>query len=276
MPLEATALTAAIGAEVEGVDLGAPLSESLLAELRSLLLAHQVLFFRDQSLEPDQQVALARNFGEIDQHAFGRHLPDMPEVICLDQADPQKDGANRWHTDSTFLERPPKAGVLQAIKLPAVGSDTCWASMSAAYERLSPALQRTLEGLTATHDISRVLLRAVENGQSLGDFEAIRAARPPRSHPVVCRHPETGKKFLFVNSNFTTHIDGLTEAESGALLPFLFDWVHNPEFQVRFRWQEGSVALWDNRCTQHFAVADYREQRIMHRVSIAGDWAPSA
>ena len=196
-------------------------------------------------------------------------------MILLDQSEPERDGANRWHADSTFLERPPKAGVLQSIQRPSLGGDTCWASMTAAYERLAPPLRRALSGLSATHDITGVLQRATANGQSIGDFDEIRASRPPRSHPVVCRHPETGREFLYVNSNFTTRIDGLPEAESDALLGFLFDWVKNPEIQVRFRWEEGSVAIWDNHSTQHFALADYREQRLMHRVSLAGDWIPS-
>ncbi len=269
-------LTAAIGAEVAGIDLREPLSDEGLSAIRKLLLDHHALFFRDQLLEPEQQIALAKRFGPIDVHAFGRHLPNMPEDGLLDQIEPERDGANRWHTDSTFMERPPLAAVLCAVKLPTVGSDTCWTSMIAAYDRLSPMLQRTLDGLTATHDISGPLIRAIDGGHSIGNLDEVRVVWPAVSHPVVCRHPETGRKFLYVNSNFTTRINELTEAESEALLYFLFEWVRIPELQVRFRWEEGTVALWDNRCTQHYAVADYCERRIMHRVTIAGDWAPSA
>jgi taurine dioxygenase len=132
-----------------------------------------------------------------------------------------------------------------------------------------------LEGLTATHDITGPLRRAIEGGHSIGDLDAVRADWPTRSHPVVCRHPETGRRFLYVNSNFTTRINELGDAESDALLHFLFEWVRTPELQVRFRWAEESIAFWDNRCTQHYAVADYHERRIMHRVTVAGDWAPS-
>ena len=276
MKIEVSPLTSTLGAELRGLDLAAPLSEDARAEVHDLLRTYQVLFVREQGLEPAQLLALAKNFGKPDAHAFGPHLEGLPEVICLDQSEPERDGANRWHTDSTFLERPPMAGVLSAVQLPKVGSDTCWASMTAAYDRLSPALQRAFSELTATHDITGVLRRAIENGQSIGSFDEIRASRPPRSHPVVCRHPETGRKFIYVNSNFTTHIDGVSEAESNAMLDFLFEWVRNPEIQVRYRWEVGSVAIWDNRCTQHFAVADYRERRVMHRVSVAGDWVPSA
>jgi taurine dioxygenase len=273
--LELTPLTRELGAEVRGVDLTIPLDAASLAAIRRALLDHLVLFFRDQRLQPEQQLALAEQFGGLDVHAFGRHLPDMPAVGLLDQIEPERDGANRWHTDSTFMERPPLGAILHAVQLPARGSDTCWASMYAAYDALSPSLQSFLEGLTATHDITGPLVRAAAGGHSVGSVDEIHAAWPPRSHPVVCRHPETGRKLLYVNSNFTTRLNELSEDESEALLDLLFDWVRAPEFQVRFRWETDSVAFWDNRCTQHYAVADYRERRIMHRVTISGSWAPA-
>jgi len=268
------ALTSAIGAEVSGVDLRDPLDAEQHAALEQALLDHLVLLLRDQPLDPERHLAFARRFGMLDVHAFGRHLPELPELGLLDQTEPERDGANRWHTDSTFMELPPKAAILRAVELPSIGSDTCWASMYAAYEALSPAMQQMLEGLTATHDITGPLVRAIEGGHSISSLRETQATWPPRSHPVVCRHPDTGRRLLFVNSNFTTRIDSLSEAESEALLHFLFDHVRSPEFQVRFRWERDSVAIWDNRCTQHYALADYRERRIMHRVTIAGDWAP--
>lgn len=268
-------LTPSLGAEVEGLDLRA-LDDEGFATLRKLLLDHHALFFRDQPLAPEEQVALARRFGEIDVHAFGRHLDGLPEVGLIDQTEPERDGANRWHTDSTFMPKPPFGAILHAVKLPSEGSDTLWASTIDAYERLSPSLRKTLDGLTATHDVSGPLIRAIQGGHSIGSLEEVREAWPLVHHPVVCRHPETGRKMLYVNSNFTTRIDGLTDAESDALLHFLFEWIRTPELQCRFRWTEGAVAIWDNRCTQHYAVADYHERRTMHRVTIAGDWAPSA
>lgn len=275
MSLVAHALSAHIGAEITGLSLDA-LAEGDVAALRALLNEHHVLFFRAQSLPPTELMAVARRFGALDVHAFGRHLPDHPEVGLLDQTQPERDGANRWHTDSTFMPEPPFGALLQAVELPRVGGDTSWASMPAAFDRLSPVLQRTLEGLTATHDIAGPLMRAAEGGHTVGDLHEIKRRWPPRSHPVVCRHPETGRKFLYANSNFTTRINEVTEAESQALLAFLFEHVRAPELQVRFRWEAGSVALWDNRCTQHYAAADYSERRIMHRVTISGTWAPGA
>jgi taurine dioxygenase len=274
MTLCVRTLTSELGAEVSGIDLRKPLDEMQVASLEQALLDHLVLFFRDQPLEPERQLALAERFGRLDIHAFGRHLPDMPALGLLDQTEPERDGANRWHTDSTFMEQPPKAAILRAVQLPGIGSDTCWASMYAAYEALSPPLQRMLGGLSATHDITGPLVRAIAGGHSIGDLRETQAAWPPRSHPVVCHHPDTGRKLLFINSNFTTRIEGLGESESEALLRFLFEHVRSPEFQVRFRWEPDSIAFWDNRCTQHYAVADYRDRRIMHRVTIAGDWAP--
>ena len=275
MQIVARPLTTHIGAEVTGVSL-ADLSDESADRLRKLLLDHHVLFLRDQSLSPEALADAARRFGELEVHAFGRHLPDRPEVGLLDQTEPARDGANRWHTDSTFQPKPPFGCLLQAVKLPRVGGDTSWASMIAAFDALSPLLQKTLEGLTATHDVRGPLLRAVAGGHAIHDIDEVVAQWPPVTHPVVCRHPDTGRRFLYVNSNFATRINEVTEAESEALLRFLFQHVRTPEFQVRFRWEEGSVALWDNRCTQHYASSDYDERRIMHRVTIAGSWAPSA
>jgi len=275
MALEVKRLTRAIGGLASGLDLRKPLSESEFDDLYRALLEHHVLFFRKQPLAPDEQVALAKRFGAIDIHPFGRHLTEHPEVGLLDQTEPKRDGANRWHADSTFMRRPPKLAILHAVQIPGCGGDTSWASMIEAWELLSPALKRCLEGLEAAHDITGPLRRAIAGGHSVGDLASVRAAWPDEIHPVVCRHPETGRKILYVNSNFTTHLRGMSDSESDALLAFLFDWIRSPEIQVRFQWETDSVAIWDNRCTQHYATADYAERRIMHRVSVAGDWIPA-
>ncbi len=275
MGFEVERLTGAIGGLVSGLDLRKPLSDPEQGALYRALVEYHVLFFRKQALAPDEQVALAKRFGPIDIHAFGRHLSSHPEVGLLDQTEPKRDGANRWHTDSTFMRIPPKMAILHAVKLPACGGDTSWASMIAAYELLSPAMKRCLEGVEAAHDITGPLRRAIAGGHSVGDLASVRAAWPDEIHPVVCRHPDSGRRFLYVNSNFTTYLCGMSDSESEALLAFLFDWVRSPEIQVRFQWEEDSVAIWDNRCTQHYATADYHERRIMHRVTIGGDWIPS-
>ena len=207
MSFEIQPLTSAIGAEISGVDLRHPLSDRELGEISKALLDHHALFFRDQPITPQEQVDLARHFGPIDIHPFGRHLPDHPSVGLLDQTDPARDGANRWHADSTFMPKPPRLAVLHAVELPSCGGDTSWASMVAAYEMLSPALQRCLEGLTAAHDISGPLIRAIEGGHSVGGLEETCAAWPVRSHPVVCRHPETGRKLLDLMGELEDHDD---------------------------------------------------------------------
>ncbi len=270
------ARTSTIGAEIRGLDLREALSERDRLALLEALDEHMVLFLPEQSISPREQLDFARALGEVDRHPFGRHLDDPSEVGILDQTAPQRDGANRWHTDSTFMATPPSMLILRAVELPEIGGDTSWASMVAAYEALSPPIQRALESLSATHDVTGPLVRAVQSGHSVSGVDEIQAAWPPRSHPVVCRHPRTGRRFLYVNSNFTTRIDGVSEFESETLLRFLFEWIRSPEFHVRFRWTPGAVAIWDNRSTQHFAVADYSERRVMHRIQIAGDWQPSA
>ncbi len=195
MTLSIKRLSTHIGVEVAGLDLGTSLADSELLAIRKLLLEHHVVFFRKQALEPRELIAVAQRFGSLDVHAFGRHLPGLPEVGLLDQIEPERDGANRWHTDSTFMPQPPFGALLCAVKLPAVGGDTSWVSTIAAYERLSPMLQRTLDGLTATHDVSGPLIRAIEGGHSVGSLDEVRAAWPTVTHPVVCRHPETGRNF---------------------------------------------------------------------------------
>jgi taurine dioxygenase len=159
------------------------------------------------------------------------------------------------------------------VQLPPLGGDTCWASMEAAYAALSAPMQRMLDGLTALHDIVVPLTKAIAGGHSItADLDAIRRAWPPVSHPVVRTHPVTGRRCLYVNNNFTTRIEGLAQEESDVLLPYLLAHVQRPDFQVRLRWAPGTVALWDNRCTQHYAVPDYSgHRRVMHRVTIEGE-----
>jgi taurine dioxygenase len=191
---------------------------------------------------------------------------EVPGVTVLDQTDPRGQYTERWHTDSTFLEEPPWGAVLRAVQLPPVGGDTCWASMYAAYEQLSPPMRRFLDGLTAEHSTS--ILDAVLDKLP----NVVRRERmPPVRHPVVRVHPETGRKLLFVNANFTDRIVDLDEAESRTLLDFLFHHLGKPHFQVRYHWTPNAVALWDNRSTQHCAMPDYCERRLMYRCMMRGD-----
>lgn len=265
-------LTSVIGAEVSGVDLATAADDAeTMTVLHRALLDHLVLFFRDQEVTPEQQLAVGRWFGELEIHAFATPHPDHPELVVLDQTTPATDGANSWHSDSSFMAQPAMGSILAAQQLPPLGGDTCWASMYAAYEALSPSLRDMLDELSALHDLTGPLVKAVQGGHSIGGIDEMQRRWPPLAHPVVRTHPETGRKLLFVNSNFVTRIVGLTERENAALLPMLLDHVRSPDFQVRFRWEPGSVAFWDNRSCQHYAVPDYDQRRIMHRVTIAGD-----
>lgn len=270
--LDVQPLTATIGAEVSGIDLREPLDDATVDALKAALDAHLVLFFRDQDITPAQHLAFAKHFGPISVAPFGPKHPDFPEITVLDQTTPKGEGADSWHADNTFMPAPPMGSVLRAVHLPGVGGDTCFASAYAAYEALSPHLQRMLEGMTAVHDISRMLRKAIANGQATEPFEQMQKVWPPYSHPVIRTNPKDGRKALFVNGNWTARIEGLTERENDALLPMLIDHVRAPEFQCRFRWREGSIAFWDNRWVQHYAVPDYDgNRRIMQRVTIEGD-----
>ena len=230
-----------------------------------------MLFFRDVDITPEQQIAFARNFGEIQVP----HLPTAhggpPEMNVLDQTNPLGDGADTWHNDSTYAEEPPMGSMLHVVQAPSVGGDTCFANMYAAYETLSPTMRQHVDGLEAVHDIIPQLVVALERGHTNLDLDAARAQFPPIRHPVVRTHPETGRKALFVNSNHTTHIADVPRAESEHLLSLLYDHVKSPELQCRFRWDERSLVFLDNRCLQHYAVPDYHERRVLHRVALKGD-----
>ena len=269
--LDIRPLTPTIGAEVLGVDLSRPLSDETIGSLRRALLDHLVIFFRDQELHPESQLAFARRFGSINVAPFGPKHPDYPELTVLDQDAPRGQGADSWHSDNTFMLEPPMGSILRVVELPGSGGDTCFASMYAAYEALSEPLKALIGGLNAVHDLTKTLAQAIASGLSGADLAQMQEDWPAREHPVVRTHPETGRKALFVNGNFTTRLAGLEPRESGALLPFLIDHVRDPAFQCRFRWAPGSVAFWDNRSVQHFGVPDYSQRRLMHRVTLDGD-----
>ena len=270
MSLTAAPLTPTLGATITGIDLSAP-SDADIDAVLGAILEHQVLFFPDQHLEPPAQLAFARRLGAIDVAPFGPKHPDHPEMTVLDQDEPKGQGADAWHTDNTYVPCPPSFTVLQSVLLPELGGDTCFADMYSAYDALSPSLRTLLDGLTATHDLTMTLTRAIADGNADVDLAAMQAAWPPVHHPVVRTHPDTGRRALFVNGNFTTRIDGLSEAESRALLPMLLDHVSSPALQCRHRWSAGTLTMWDNRCVQHYAVPDYTSRRVMHRLTIAGD-----
>ncbi|MFI2258868.1 TauD/TfdA dioxygenase family protein [Streptomyces tubercidicus] len=259
---------ATIGAEIRGLDLSRPLSGELRAELNRALLEWKVLFFRGQRLSSRAQREFAGNWGELESNPLLAR-GDSKDVVRFDKAaDAVPTFENVWHTDVTFRERPAMGAVLQLREVPPVGGDTMWADMAAAYDNLPPEIRARVNEARAVHDYLPGFARFCSPVQ-LAPFQQ---EFPPVEHPVVRRHPETGRRMLFVNASFTTHIVGLGRAESDRLLRLLFQQAQVPEFQVRWRWQPGDLAFWDNRATQHYAVNDYgAHRRVAERVAIAGD-----
>jgi taurine dioxygenase len=271
--LQTVPLTPAIGAVIEGIDLATPLTNDRVSQLRQALDEHLVLFFDKQSLTPIQQRNFAARFGDLYVHPFYSGHPQAREIMVLAHDATHKANSDRWHNDVTYLEKPARAGILYAEEIPELGGDTLWANMYVAYEALSDPMRQLLSSLRAVHSFAKNF--TPERFRALGiedRREAMYAANPPVSHPVARTNPATGRKALFVNQDFTSHIEGLSRKESDALLRFLFEHMAQPEFQVRWRWETGNVAFWDNRWAQHCALADYYPQRrVVRRATIAGE-----
>ena len=267
-------LNPTIGARVSGIDLAASQTDGVIADIRAALLAHKVLFFEGQDLSPFAQRDFAARFGELHTHPLYPGDEGAPEVMVLDNHAGNPSDNAHWHTDVTFLERPAMGALLYARQLPPSGGDTLWSSMTAAYAALSPALRGFLETLSAVHDFTHAFPAEGLAGSNAGAerHAAAVAANPPVVHPVVRTHPETGEPALFVNAAFTSRIKGLRREESRTLLDFLYRHCQKPEFCVRWSWTPGSLAFWDNRCTQHYAVNDYLpHRRVMTRATIYGE-----
>ena len=275
-------LTCTIGAELGNVNLGvAAQDDSLMAEIRALLLRHRVIFFRDQDITRAQHVAFARRFGELEDHPVVGSHPDHPGLVQIYKTpdSPPERNENSWHTDATWRERPPMGCVLRCVECPPVGGDTMWVNMVEAYRQLPEDIKAKIAPLRARHSIESSFGAAMPIEKRL----ALKAQYPDAEHPVVRTHPETGEKVLFVNGSFTTHFTNFNtpanvrfgqDKAPGAshLLNYLVSQACIPEYQVRFRWKKNSVAFWDNRSTQHYAVMDYPPcHRKMERTAIIGD-----
>ncbi|MEQ8840302.1 MAG: TauD/TfdA family dioxygenase [Acidimicrobiales bacterium] len=270
MSLTVDPLTGTIGAEVSGVDLREKLDADMAAELTSLLHEHLVLVFREHALTPEQQIEFGRAFGEIKNPPVRTSHGGPPEINVVSQDDPKGEGADNWHADNTYTADPPMGSILHVKELPGKGGDTMFANMYEAFATLSPPLQRMCEELTATHDITMSLTKAIQRGHSTADLDEIRSRFPPVVHPVVITHPVTGRKALFVNANSTVRINELSDNESDMVLRTLYEHVRAPDFHVRVRWDLSTVVILDNLATQHYAVPDYDERRTLHRVAIKG------
>lgn len=278
-----TPINPAIGAEIGGVDLGRELDAATAAEIMDAILDRLVVFFPGQNVSPDRQAAFGRHFGDVPEvpDSMFRVHADNPCVSVLENDAKRPPTVNNWHSDYSFAAKPDFLSILHARSVPDIGGDTIWVNMYAAYEALTEPMKAHLEGRLATHDFMKLYERPFKRhlweGGRFDHMEAARLAHPPVRHPAVRTIPETGRRALFVNESFTRNIEGLDERESASLLDYLFEHIRTPEYQLRYRWQRGTLAVWDNRVTVHYAVADYHPRhRLMHRVTVLNHEAPHA
>lgn len=269
--MQITPLTGGLGAEITGADIR---DTDQFSAIHDAFAAYSVIVLRDQTITPTEHLAFARRFGPINVNRFFKPVGGHPEIATVFKDKDQTEAVGEgWHTDHSYDTEPAMGSILHAVEVPPFGGDTLFVSMGKAYETLSPAMQQFLEGLSAWHSSRHVF------GASANDSEAVRtgrlgnagAATQDALHPVVIRHPLSGRMGLFVNPVFTTRIEGLTEAESNAILAMLYDHCRQPELQCRVRWNVGDVTMWDNRATWHKAINDYHgHRRLMHRVTVEG------
>lgn len=264
---DAVGVGSTLGAEIHGVDLTTDLPDPVIAELRQALHDYKVLFFRDQPVTPEQHVAFARRFGTLEVHPFIPSNTGQPELVRFEKSEQVAGFENTWHHDVTWRETPSMGAILHALSVPAMGGDTLFSDMYAAYESLEEEVRDRIENLEAVHDFTRAF------GHSLPEEQRaqMRAKFPQVRHPLVCTHPETGRRHLYVNRVFVERIEGLDPDASADLLDQLCRQADYAEHQVRLRWQPDTIAFWDNRAVQHYAASDYWPQiRVMERASIVG------
>lgn len=265
----------ALGAEIVGVDLSQSLSNEVFSDIHQAFLDHQVVFFRDQNITPAQHIDFGRRFGSLNIHPYVQGMDDHPEAmeIIKEPGDKINFGGG-WHSDMSFQETPALGSILYGLDIPEFGGDTLFASQYAAYDALTDAMKDLLDGLYAVHSAEREYSPKGASAQKRESMAIDQAGNdvPEYEHPVVRTHPETGRKALYVNGAFTMRFKGMTRRESRPLLNFLIEHCTQEQFTCRFRWQNNSIAFWDNRCVQHFALNDYHGQRRhMRRVTINGD-----
>ncbi len=270
--LEIRPLTGACGAEIFGTDISRPLSKGTVKNIRQALLDHNVIFFRDQTLTPEQHQAFTRQFGEVVVNPIYAHVDGYPDIMpVVKEAHDQYNIGDTWHTDMSYMEEPPLGSILYGRDIPDYGGDTLFANMYLVYDTLPQVLKEMIEGRKAYHS-DRYLTGRI-NERNTGRSTQLKAAAKENLalHPMVRTHDETGRKCLYVNFPFTWQIEGLSRDESLPLLRQLYEHASRPEFSCRFRWHKGSVAFWDNRCAMHYACNDYQgKRREMHRMTIAG------
>jgi taurine dioxygenase len=271
--LDIRPIAGALGAEILGIDLAHDLGDETVAAIRAAWLEHLVIFFRDQELSPEQLLTLAKRFGEPIEYPFVKGLEGFPQITPVIKLEREKiNFGGLWHSDTAYLDRPPMATMLIARETPPRGGDTLFANMYLAYATLSDGLQRLLDGLVAVNSSAKADVTRTREDRVRDNAKSDAKQEYTSEHPVVRTHPETGRKALYINGGHTLRFKDMSAEESAPLLSYLFQHMVRPEFTCRFRWEPGSIALWDNRCTQHNPVNDYHgHRRVMHRVTLAGD-----
>ena len=266
------AITPVIGAGISGISLNKDLKSDTVEKIYNALIKYQVIFFREQNLTPESHLQLAKRFGDIDPgHPVYPHVEGFQSIVLLKNDESSRPDTNDWHKDLTFKSNPPFASILHGVSVPKIGGDTLWASMSAVYDSLTDGWKEDLEGLEAIHDMGTFRNDFYKEGGINSVNSALKKVGSA-VHKVIEKHPISGKKYLNVNQSFTRNILNVSQGASDHILKFLFQLLARPEFQVRFHWQNNSVAIWDNRITQHYAVNDYLpNSRHMQRVTIIND-----
>jgi len=266
------AITPVIGAGISGISLNQDLKSDTVEKIYNALIKYQVIFFREQDLTPESHLKLAKRFGDIDPgHPVYPHVEGFQSIVLLKNDESSRPDTNDWHKDLTFKSNPPFASILHGVSVPKIGGDTLWASMSAVYDSLTDGWKEDLEGLEAIHDMGTFRNDFYKEGGINSVNSALKKVGSA-VHKVIETHPISGKKYLNVNQSFTRNILNVSQGASDHILQFLFQLLARPEFQVRFHWQNNSVAIWDNRITQHYAVNDYLpNSRHMQRVTIIND-----
>ena len=279
MTIKVKPYTEALGAEILNINLGRKLSNKNISLIKDALNKYHVLFFREQDISSKQFISFGKNFGSLEIHPLIPTLPGHPEIIEMKSLEtgpaPMARNSEVWHSDMSYTKVPPYAGILKAMDIPESGGNTMFLNAALAYEALSGSMKKFLSKLKAVHSIVKTMNNdELLDSNSLKRFIMMNEKLPPIEHPIIRTHPETGKKLIFVNEIFTSHITGLNSNESDAILQFLYRHIHNPNFQCRFIWQQNSIAFWDNQITQHYAVADYSSLRTMHRLTVDGTHKP--
>ena len=268
-------LSPELGAEISGIDLSKDFNEEIQNKIYNDLIHYKVLFFRDQNITPQFHIEFAKSFGSIEEpHPVYPHVDGFPEIVLLENDKDNPPDTDEWHTDVTFKNDPPFASVLYSKITPEVGGDTLWSSLSKIYDALPNELKGQIENLRAIHDMGSFRNNYLNDDDKESSVKLNKGFQEFGNavHSVVKEHPISNERFLYINPSFTSQIVGMTTTDSNNLLSYLFNFMCKPEFQIRFKWTPKTLAIWDNRCTMHYAIGDYMpDKRVMHRVTVLND-----